>query len=165
MDQPVAPAMEARLPAPFGSIQAHLDEDDRVASVDLSPEPVDQPAGPEPITSAFQAYLEGEADRPEVPVSDVDVTDFQRQVYGALIQVDPGQPVTYGQLAETIGTPGAARAVGQALRSNPLPLVWPCHRVVSADGLGGFGGCPEGSDADPLAIKRWLIEHERANTS
>jgi O-6-methylguanine DNA methyltransferase len=53
------------------------------------------------------------------------------------------------------------RAVGQALRRNPLPLVWPCHRVVAKNGLGGFGGCPPDSDADPLEIKRWLLDHER----
>ncbi len=68
-------------------------------------------------------------------------TEFQRQVYEAACQIPYGETKSYGQLAEEIGRPGAARAVGQALGANPVPILIPCHRVVAADGgLGGFSG-------------------------
>ncbi len=63
-----------------------------------------------------------------------------------------GQVITYGDLARQIGNPGAARAVGGALNRNPLPLVVPCHRVVSKGGIGGFA---LGGD-----IKRTLLQLE-----
>jgi len=68
-------------------------------------------------------------------------TDFQKQVYGAACRIPYGQTKTYGALAKEIGRPGAARAVGQALGANPLPILIPCHRVTAADGgLGGYSG-------------------------
>lgn len=158
--------MQAVLPTPFGSVLVTVDERDRVRSVDLSPQQAEprRPDGfPEAIEGAFEAYLAGRAARPEVPVGEIDATDFQRSVCEALTAVPPGEPVTYGDLARRIGKPGAARAVGQALGRNPLPLVWPCHRVVASDGLGGFGGAREADDSDKLAMKRWLLEHERAH--
>ena len=68
-------------------------------------------------------------------------TEFQRQVYQATCQIPYGETKSYGELAESIGKLGAARAVGQALGANPVPILIPCHRVVAADGsLGGFSG-------------------------
>jgi methylated-DNA-[protein]-cysteine S-methyltransferase len=156
--------MEARLAAPFGTVHVHLDGDQRVQRVELSPHQQASrvpDAVPDPLVAAFDVYLEGETGRPEVPIGTVDVTDFQRTVLEALTGIEPGRTVTYGELAHRIGNPGAARAVGQALRHNPLPLVWPCHRVVARDGLGGFGGASEAEG--PLAIKRWLLDHERSH--
>ena len=57
----------------------------------------------------------------------------------------------------TGGRPGAARAVGNAARANPWPLLVPCHRLVASQGLGGYGGDTHGRG---LAIKRWLLAHE-----
>ena len=69
------------------------------------------------------------------------VTDFQNEVYAQLMAVAYGQVVTYGDLARQVGRPELARAVGQAVGANPVPIVIPCHRVVAADGkLGGFSG-------------------------
>lgn len=82
-------------------------------------------------------------------------TDFQLEVWEACAQVPFGETVTYGDLAKRMGRPGAARAVGQAMQRNPLPLVVPCHRVIGSDeALVGYsmGG---------LYAKRWLLEHER----
>ncbi|MGE5413900.1 MAG: methylated-DNA--[protein]-cysteine S-methyltransferase [Syntrophomonadaceae bacterium] len=71
--------------------------------------------------------------------------DFARRVYAAAWAVPPGRTVTYGEIAATIGEPKEARAVGQALGANPIPLIVPCHRVVASNGgIGGFSA-PGGS--------------------
>lgn len=68
-------------------------------------------------------------------------TEFQREVYEAACRIPHGQTSTYGELARSIGKPGAARAVGRALGANPVPVIIPCHRVLGADGsLTGFTG-------------------------
>ena len=67
------------------------------------------------------------------------VADFARRVYAAARRVPAGRTATYGEIAAEIGAPGEARAVGQALGANPIPLIVPCHRVVAASGgIGGF---------------------------
>jgi methylated-DNA-[protein]-cysteine S-methyltransferase len=69
------------------------------------------------------------------------LTEFQREVYDRLLEIEYGHVVSYGQVAKDIGKPDMARAVGQAVGANPLPIVVPCHRVVASDGsLTGFGG-------------------------
>jgi len=80
-------------------------------------------------------------------------TPFQRKVWNALCEIPYGETISYGELARRIGQPSAARAVGLANGSNPLPIVVPCHRVIGADGsLTGFGG--------GIERKRWLLAHE-----
>jgi len=83
-------------------------------------------------------------------------TPFQLRVWHALMGIPAGHPATYGALAKQLGT--AARAVGQACGSNPLPILIPCHRVVAAHGLGGFMHTSSGA---PLDVKTWLLAHER----
>jgi len=73
-----------------------------------------------------------------------------------LMKVPAGSTVTYGELAARAGSPGAARAVGNVMATNPMPLLVPCHRVVATDGLGGFTG--------GLAVKRALLRLEAAKT-
>ena len=85
-------------------------------------------------------------------------TPFQLHVWRALLAIPAGQSFTYGALAAQLKT--APRAVGQACGANPLPLVIPCHRVVSAQGLGGFMHAVSGA---PLDIKAWLLRHERGD--
>jgi methylated-DNA-[protein]-cysteine S-methyltransferase len=87
-------------------------------------------------------------------------TPFQLRVWRALLAIPRGQPTTYGALAKQLGT--AARAVGQACGSNPLPILIPCHRVVAANGLGGFMHASSGA---PLGVKTWLLQHERGTPS
>ena len=84
-------------------------------------------------------------------------TPFQLRVWHALMAIPPGHPTTYGTLAERLGT--AARAVGQACGANPLPILIPCHRVLAANGLGGFMHSSSGA---PLDVKTWLLAHEGA---
>ena len=68
-------------------------------------------------------------------------TSFQNEVYERLLTIEYGHVVSYGLIAEEIGSPNMARAVGQAVGANPIPIVVPCHRVVAADRrLTGFGG-------------------------
>ena len=80
-------------------------------------------------------------------------TRFQKRVWKELIKIPRGKTVTYGELAKRIGSPRACRAVGSACGKNPLPVLIPCHRVVAANGLGGFtmGG---------LKRKRELLKKE-----
>ena len=80
-------------------------------------------------------------------------TGFQRRLGEQLAAIPPGQTVSYGVLAQRMGS--APRAVGRGLGANPLPLLLPCHRVVAATGLGGFSA-PGG-----VETKRWLLAWER----
>jgi methylated-DNA-[protein]-cysteine S-methyltransferase len=82
-------------------------------------------------------------------------TPFQRRVWQALLDIPLGETMTYGALARQLNS--APRAVGQACGANPLPIVIPCHRVVSSQGLGGFMG---GRNNAELDYKRWLLTHE-----
>lgn len=82
-------------------------------------------------------------------------TMFQEKVWHALIEIPWGQAKTYGQIAKEIGCPGGARAVGQAVHCNPILILIPCHRVLAADGIGGFGS---GID---LKKKLLQLEHVR----
>jgi len=88
-----------------------------------------------------------------VPVDISALPAFSRRLLAACATIPWGDTRSYGQLAAQVGLPGAARAVGQALGRNPVPILIPCHRVIRADGsLGGFGA--------GLEMKRRLLELE-----
>lgn len=82
-------------------------------------------------------------------------TAFQLAVWQQLRQIPMGEVRTYGEIATALGS--GARAVGNACRKNPLPVVVPCHRVVAANGPGGFAGQTQGRN---MTIKGWLLAHE-----
>ena len=84
-------------------------------------------------------------------------TDFQRRVWQQIAAIPLGETRTYGDLARALKS--APRAVGQACGTNYFPLVIPCHRVVAANGLGGFAHTSSGY---LLEVKRWLLLHEKA---
>ena len=86
-------------------------------------------------------------------------TEFQRRVWDAMCEIPRGRTLTYGELARKLGGEGfdVPRAVGQACGDNKLPIVIPCHRVVGADGIGGFSHSTEGY---LIEVKRWLLMHE-----
>lgn len=91
--------------------------------------------------SQVEEYLERARTAFDLPLDLEAATDFQRDVYDELVRVPHGRLTTYGGLAQALGKPGSAQAVGQAVGANPVPIVIPCHRVVAADGkLGGFSG-------------------------
>lgn len=106
--------------------------------------------GGTPMRSASQAaaaktqvltYLLGQSDHWELDVDMSSLRPFQRRVLEEARRVPRGQVSTYAEIAKRIGSPKAVRAVGQALRRNPIPIVVPCHRVIASDGtLGGYGG-------------------------
>jgi methylated-DNA-[protein]-cysteine S-methyltransferase len=82
---------------------------------------------------------------------------FQREVWYALARIPYGTTLSYAELARSVGRPGAARAVGRANATNPIPVVVPCHRVIGASGaLTGYGG--------GMARKEFLLAHEGALT-
>jgi methylated-DNA-[protein]-cysteine S-methyltransferase len=80
------------------------------------------------------------------------VVGVRLRILELLCDVGFGDTTTYGALAKAVGEPQAAQLVGQVMGSNPVPVVVPCHRVLAADGLGGFGG--------GLATKQWLLGWE-----
>ncbi len=90
--------------------------------------------------AAIVALLSGKGgDLTEVPLDMNGVPPFHRKVYEALRGIAPGATLSYGEVAARVGSPGAARAVGQALGKNPFAIVVPCHRVLAAGGrVGGF---------------------------
>ncbi|HEV7581354.1 MAG TPA: methylated-DNA--[protein]-cysteine S-methyltransferase [Mycobacterium sp.] len=105
----------------------------------------------------LDAYFAGELTDFDVEL-DLQGTEFQRRVWKALLTIPFGETRSYGEIAEQIGAPGAARAVGLANGHNPIAIVVPCHRVIGANGsLTGFGG--------GLDRKRTLLEleNQRAN--
>ena len=110
----------------------------------LGAEPVEAPGSPLLAEAIRQvgSYFAGERRDFELPLDWSLISGFNRQVLRELASGVPyGTVVGYGDLADRVGQPGAAQAVGAAMGANPLPVVVPCHRVVESDGgLGGFGG-------------------------
>jgi methylated-DNA-[protein]-cysteine S-methyltransferase len=101
----------------------------------------------------LQRYFAGEAVDFNEPLDPTIGTDFQQRVWTIVRAIPRGERRTYGQIACQAGSPGAARAVGQAMARNPWPPVVPCHRVVGHDGqLTGFGG--------GLAMKQQMLDME-----
>ncbi len=107
-----------------------------------------------PYVDQLAEYFAGQRQAFSLPLAPL-VTDFQARVLQQLQLIDHGRTLSYGELASILGKPQAARAVGMACASNPLPIVIPCHRVLGAGGrmTGYVGG---------LERKRWLLAHESA---
>ncbi len=116
---------------------------------------------PRPIAQAIalvKKHLDGKPqDLAAVPLDLSSSTEFLTRVYRALQKVPPGSTTTYGGLARAVGSAGAARAIGRAMATNPVPILVPCHRVLGADKPGGFsayGGLM--TKEKILAIEGWL---------
>jgi methylated-DNA-[protein]-cysteine S-methyltransferase len=120
-------------------------------------EPAQRGREAEPLKAAadhLDAYFAGERTTFDLPLAPHG-SEFQQRVWAALLEIPYGATESYGDLAQRIGSPGAARAVGLANGKNPIGIVIPCHRVVGADGsLTGYGG--------GLNRKRLLLDLERA---
>ncbi|MFZ5783407.1 MAG: methylated-DNA--[protein]-cysteine S-methyltransferase [Pseudomonadota bacterium] len=116
------------------------------------------PPGVARAIGLVQSLLAGNgADLRDIPLDLADVPDFHRRVYEVARTIPPGQTLTYGEIADRLGAPHEARAVGQALGRNPVAIIVPCHRVIAADGrMGGF------SATGGVATKRRMLEIEGA---
>ena len=101
------------------------------------------------------AYFQNAKHKINMPVT-LQGTSFQQRVWRALCNIPAGKTMTYGELAKQLKT--SARAVGQACKKNPVPIIVPCHRIVGANHQGGYMGKTTGNSAD---IKAWLLLHEK----
>jgi len=98
------------------------------------------PAAFDDVIAQLRAYFEGTLTQFDLPLSPRG-TEFQRTVWAGLREIPYGQTISYGGLADRLGRPGAARAVGLANGRNPISIIVPCHRVVGSSGdLTGYGG-------------------------
>jgi methylated-DNA-[protein]-cysteine S-methyltransferase len=110
------------------------------------------------VARQLSEYLEGKRQSFDFPIDWDVLKPFQRQVLQATYAIPYGVTATYGEIAARLGKPRAARAVGRAEATNPMPLVIPCHRVLGSDGkLHGYGA------AGGLATKAWLLRMEAEN--
>ena len=148
----------AKLPAPFGVLGvctnghavtrlSYLAHDEPLMA------PKDKVA--KRAAHEIESYLSDPSYRFTVPLAPGG-TAFQQRVWLALDAIPPSESRTYGEVARMVRS--AARAVGQACGANRIALIIPCHRVVGA--LGSLGGFMNAAAGDPIAIKRWLLEHE-----
>jgi methylated-DNA-[protein]-cysteine S-methyltransferase len=114
-----------------------------------------RPANPAAkVHDALLAYFGGDVGALDTIPVRTNGTSFQERVWKLLREIPAGETRSYGDLADDLGLPAAARAVGMANASNPVGLIVPCHRVVRSTGaIGGYGGGVE--------RKRWLLDHEK----
>jgi methylated-DNA-[protein]-cysteine S-methyltransferase len=144
--------------APAFGVGSILVEDTRLVWHE-SPRPRRRPPasvepGGERLASRLAAFYAGRAeDFGDVELDLSELTPFGRELCDALRAVPRGEVVTYGELAALAGRPGAARAAGTFCAQNRFPAIVPCHRVVAAGGIGGYGSLG-------LAYKRRLLELE-----
>jgi methylated-DNA-[protein]-cysteine S-methyltransferase len=148
----------AILPAPFGALGVRIAEG-KLTGLEFLPPGTQAVASKLPlvrqVAKEMDAYY---ADPGHVfhLALEPHGTPFRQRVWNALLAIPAGRTRSYGDIARELGS--AARAVGQAVGDNPLPIVIPCHRVIAADGgLGGFMHSRTGYSQD---IKRWLLRHE-----
>lgn len=105
-----------------------------------------------PITSQIKAYLKGELKNFHIPLK-LSGTPFQKKIWSELTRIPFGETRSYQDIAKAVGSPFSSRAVGSACGKNPIPIVIPCHRVISKNGgLGGYSG--------GLEIKKTLLKIE-----
>jgi methylated-DNA-[protein]-cysteine S-methyltransferase len=121
----------------------------------LSPRIVEAPGALEEVRRELDAYFAGGRRAFDVPLDWALIGPFAGRVLKATAEIPYGEVLTYADVAGVAGSPRGSRAAGNALGSNPIPIVIPCHRVLRSGGsLGGYGGGVE--------RKRWLLELEGA---
>jgi methylated-DNA-[protein]-cysteine S-methyltransferase len=121
----------------------------------ISPRILRMPTKLDGLRRAFEEYFEGKRQDFDVPLDWQLVQGFNRRVLQATAKIPFGRVSTYRDMARSAGSPRAARAAGNALHNNPIPLVVPCHRVIGSNGtLVGYGG--------GLPMKEYLLKLEGA---
>jgi methylated-DNA-[protein]-cysteine S-methyltransferase len=155
-DSPVGPltlaaTAEGLVRIGFGTEEAVLED---LAGA-VSPRVVRLPSRFDDLRRQLDEYFEGERRRFDVSLDRRLSHGYRRRVLEALSEVPYGETVSYKDLAVRTGNPGASRAVGTAMATNPIPIVVPCHRVLRSGGaLGGYGG--------GIETKVWLLRLEGA---
>jgi methylated-DNA-[protein]-cysteine S-methyltransferase len=160
----------APVDSPFGTLHAAITKrglvriafpEESVESVlerlarDLSPRIVQAPAALDPVKRELDEYFAGRRHEFAIPLDWSLTGPFGRRVLEMTAAIPYGGHLSYAEVAAEAGSPRGARAAGNALGSNPIPIVIPCHRVLRSGGvLGGYGGGPD--------RKRWLLELEGA---
>jgi len=134
---------------PRGLAYVAFDDEERDELLDrlarqLSPRILDHQASSDAVRRQLDEYFAGERRRFELKLDRRLMRGIARDVLAETARVPFGRTTTYGTIADKIGRPRASRAVGNALGSNPIPIVVPCHRVLRAGGdVGGYAGGPE----------------------
>ena len=132
--------------------------DERVVEIRYLPPSTTAQEPTNALAAKAKEQLEHYRDDPDatfdLPVL-IEGSALERAVWDAMCAIPRGRTRTYGELARELGAD--ARAIGQACGENRLPIIIPCHRVVAADGLGGFAHATSGY---LLEVKRWLLMHE-----
>lgn len=149
---------DAIVAAPFGGVGVRIADGEVIETVYL---PASMKAQPpkgvlaREVVRQIRAYLRDPAHKFDLPLA-ARGSEFQQRVWKAISAIPCGQTVSYGDIARHIRS--GPRAVGGACGANWFSLIIPCHRVLAANGIGGFGDSGEGSFH--MNIKRWLLEHE-----
>ena len=152
--------MEARrFSTPLGEMAAAVDEQGRIKRLSFlagrdrfDPESVGGGPACAEVARQVEEYFAGKRTAFDLPLAP-DGTNFQREVWRALVEIPYGERASYSDIARRVGRPDAVRAVGAANGANPIAIVIPCHRVLGRDGsLTGYGA--------GLPIKRWLLDFE-----
>jgi methylated-DNA-[protein]-cysteine S-methyltransferase len=152
-----------RQPSPYGELTVVL-TDDGVHEISLPGDDqseIEMTRADRAVGEQLDEWFAGRRHAFDLPLDLSDVDGFRRVVLETLVREVPwGEVVSYGELAALAGRPRAARAVGSAMRNNPIPFVIPCHRVIAAGNkIGGYGG---GRNA--VALKRELLAREGVST-
>lgn len=147
------------LPTPIGNLGIHL-QDTIIHRVDfVAPKNASELPKNSPIRQALLAYFKQPQSLSSLTLHTTG-TDFQKRVWKKLCTIPLGTTLSYNDIAQQLKT--SPRAVGNACRANPIPVIIPCHRVVAKKHLGGFAGKTKGTMMD---IKQWLLTHETAMPS
>ena len=108
--------------------------------------------------SQINKYFEGRLKKFDIPLDFFGETEFRQKVWREAAKIPYGKTISYSELAAAVGSPGGARAVGNALGANPVPVIVPCHRILKSDGaLGGFSA--------GIDVKKALLALERGETA
>jgi methylated-DNA-[protein]-cysteine S-methyltransferase len=156
MDSPVGTLLLMATPKGLVRIAFESENRDEVLgeiAMHISPRILEAPRRLDPVRRELDEYFEGRLRDFDVPLDWSLVGDFARKVLRRTARIPYGSVASYGEVAVDVGTPRGARAVGNALGSNPIPVIVPCHRVVRTGGaIGGYGG--------GLPRKRLLLDLE-----
>ncbi len=142
---------------PLGKVSVMI-KDDKLCAINIGHDDQQHDTKNNPLLkqlrSELNAYFDDKQFHFSVPL-ELHGTAFQQRVWRALSKIPVGKTSTYGQLAKQLNS--SPRAIGNACRANPVPIIIPCHRVLAKQGLGGYDGQTSGERLD---IKRWLLKHE-----